>query len=383
MKNVRRGLGRGMGMGYKNIVPIDGHIHSLSAKGVKTKKSQKKLKAIGVKGSAQLYTPSETIKSLYNLPPSNLRMYAKIVKQHTPEKIFSMARDIQEDIEPFSKRFEFGGSIRRKKLNPNDIDVVIIPQNKEILKEKILSIADEVRVSGDKQIFITKNGINIDFYFADENDFGSQLLTRTGSAGYNIGLRLKAKRLGFKLNQYGLFKDGKKVAGKTEESIGKALGKPLRLPELRAKGLKFSEYTKHNFNIDKKNILNSKEKYNGDNVFNFMYNPRTGEMLLGARDPHSDLLRSRDNLTKERSNFYEWVRGKYDDVKKILFVRHYFNPQSLYSEFTSKDFEISEKMQKKMIDVLKKKGLPKNIDVRYNQTNELLKQEGYIYRFEV
>lgn len=34
---MRRGLGKGLGMGYKNIVPVDPHIHSLSAKGVKSK----------------------------------------------------------------------------------------------------------------------------------------------------------------------------------------------------------------------------------------------------------------------------------------------------------------------------------------------------------
>jgi len=36
MKNVRRGLGKGLGTGYKNLAPMDSHIHSLSAKGVKT-----------------------------------------------------------------------------------------------------------------------------------------------------------------------------------------------------------------------------------------------------------------------------------------------------------------------------------------------------------
>lgn len=34
---TRKGLGKGLGMGYKNLVPMDAHIHSLSAKGVKTK----------------------------------------------------------------------------------------------------------------------------------------------------------------------------------------------------------------------------------------------------------------------------------------------------------------------------------------------------------
>ena len=33
---MRKGLGKGLGMGYKNLVPIDTHIHSLSARGVKT-----------------------------------------------------------------------------------------------------------------------------------------------------------------------------------------------------------------------------------------------------------------------------------------------------------------------------------------------------------
>ena len=35
----RKGLGKGMGMGYKNIVPRDPYIHGLSAKGVKTRPS--------------------------------------------------------------------------------------------------------------------------------------------------------------------------------------------------------------------------------------------------------------------------------------------------------------------------------------------------------
>jgi len=37
MKNVRRGLGKGLGTGYKNLAPMDSHIHSLSAKGISTK----------------------------------------------------------------------------------------------------------------------------------------------------------------------------------------------------------------------------------------------------------------------------------------------------------------------------------------------------------
>jgi len=34
--NTRKGMGKGLGCGYKNIAPMDAHIHSLSAKGEKT-----------------------------------------------------------------------------------------------------------------------------------------------------------------------------------------------------------------------------------------------------------------------------------------------------------------------------------------------------------
>ena len=32
---IRKGLGKGLGVGYKNLIPLDSHIHSLSAKGIK------------------------------------------------------------------------------------------------------------------------------------------------------------------------------------------------------------------------------------------------------------------------------------------------------------------------------------------------------------
>jgi len=163
----------------------------------------------------------------------------------------------------------------------------------------------------------------------------------------------------------------------------KALDDEKHLRRLQANGIKVSTYTKNNFDIDNSNILNSTDKYNKEPVYNFMYNPRTGEMLMGGKTAHSDLLRSRDMTAQDKSNFNEWVRGKYDKDRKILYVRHYNNPKSIYSEFTSADFDLSEKMQKKMIDVLKKKGLPKDVTVRYNQTNETLRNDGFVYMYEV
>ena len=40
---MRRGLGRGRGKGYYNLVPLDSHIHSLSARGINTMSKQQKV----------------------------------------------------------------------------------------------------------------------------------------------------------------------------------------------------------------------------------------------------------------------------------------------------------------------------------------------------
>lgn len=61
------------------------------------------------------------------------------------------------------------------------------------------------------------------------------LIAYTGPSGYSIGLRMRARKRGYLLNQYGLFnkKDKKYIVGTTEQSIYKALGKKWKSPELR------------------------------------------------------------------------------------------------------------------------------------------------------
>lgn len=101
-----------------------------------------------------------------------------------------------------------------------------------------------------------------------------------------------------------------------------------------------------------------------------MWNPRTKQFISGE-ESHSDLLRR-----KGKDNINEWVRGIYDKDSNTIYVRHYWNPKSHYAEFTAKDFENSEKQQKQFIKHLKP---AKGVKVRYNSTNESLRQEGFIY----
>src|SRR5262249_33477070 len=62
---------------------------------------------------------------------------------------------------------------------------------------------------------------------------GAALLYFTGSKAHNVALRQLAIQKGLKLNEYGLFRGTRRVAGRTERDVYARLGLPLIPPELR------------------------------------------------------------------------------------------------------------------------------------------------------
>jgi DNA polymerase (family 10) len=78
-----------------------------------------------------------------------------------------------------------------------------------------------------------KNGLDADIRVVPKESFGAALIYFTGSKDHNIALREIAIKKGWKLNEYGLFRGKKMLAGKTEEEVYKALGLHFIPPELR------------------------------------------------------------------------------------------------------------------------------------------------------
>ena len=76
-------------------------------------------------------------------------------------------------------------------------------------------------------------GTKVELYYTISEEWGATLLAYSSKTGSSIGLRVVAKKKGFKLTQHGLFKKGKRVAGRTEREIYKALGRPWKAPEER------------------------------------------------------------------------------------------------------------------------------------------------------
>jgi DNA polymerase (family 10) len=75
--------------------------------------------------------------------------------------------------------------------------------------------------------------MHCDLRIVPDESFGSALQYFTGSKDHNIGLRTIAIQKGLKLNEYGLFKGSRQIAGRTEKEIYKILGLAWIPPELR------------------------------------------------------------------------------------------------------------------------------------------------------
>jgi len=135
-----------------------------------------------------------------------------------------------------SKKIEWAGSLRRMKESIGDIDILATGPDKEKIVRAFTHLPEvkEVLASGEtKASVIVEGGIQIDLRVVDEDSYGAALQYFTGSKGHNVHLRGIAKAKGIKINEYGVFKGKRKIGGKDEKDIYRALGMDWMEPELR------------------------------------------------------------------------------------------------------------------------------------------------------
>lgn len=152
------------------------------------------------------------------------------------------AEDLVQKVEklmtPYVERLEVCGSYRRGSQSPGDLDVIIIPKKGMTLPMIVQDINPaQVNWLGEQKTQIVIDGHKVDFRVSSIKGWGAALLYFTGPAGYNIGMRMRAKKLGMKLNEYGIFDRAtdKYLGGETEDEIYQVLGKTPKTPEMRNK----------------------------------------------------------------------------------------------------------------------------------------------------
>ena len=80
---------------------------------------------------------------------------------------------------------------------------------------------------------VLRNGLQVDLRVVARQSYGAALVYFTGSKAHNIAIRRIAQDRNLKINEYGVFKGAKRIAGETEESVYAAIGLPWIPPELR------------------------------------------------------------------------------------------------------------------------------------------------------
>jgi DNA polymerase (family 10) len=128
------------------------------------------------------------------------------------------------------------GSLRRAKETVGDIDLLATAPDGAAVCRYFTQYPDvaEVLQSGETRASVVlKSGLQVDLRVVPQQSYGAALMYFTGSKAHNIRLRNLAADQGLKLNEYGLFKDRRAIAGATEEDVYSALGLPWIPPELR------------------------------------------------------------------------------------------------------------------------------------------------------
>ncbi len=131
---------------------------------------------------------------------------------------------------------EVAGSFRRSRDTVGDLDVLVCAQQHAAPIKALSRYGDLRRITaagGTKASGVLRNGLQVDIRVLPPRSFGAALHYFTGSRDHNIHVRRRAQERGYKLSEYGLFRDDKQIAGASEEDLFKALGLPWIPPELR------------------------------------------------------------------------------------------------------------------------------------------------------
>jgi len=150
------------------------------------------------------------------------------------EQAEKLAEQFIHEIADYCEKIKIVGSIRRRKTDCRDIDLVLLAKPEELWNFTFkLKRISKIKVDGKQVKRVLYKGQQIDLYFATPETWGALVLIRTGSAQHNIALSKRALNMGMKLSHKGLIKDGKIIVS-TEEGIFKALGMKYLPPEERS-----------------------------------------------------------------------------------------------------------------------------------------------------
>jgi DNA polymerase (family 10) len=166
----------------------------------------------------------------------------QVVKSGMERTLLAEAIVVAEKIEerlrkiPGVKQIELAGSSRRRRETIGDLDILVDASDPEVVMGTFVNIdgVSTIIAHGDTKSSVRLDtGLQIDLRVIPRESFGAGLQYFTGSVDHNVRLRALAQKKNMRLNEYGLLRNKKMVAGEDEEGIYEKLGLKWVPPELR------------------------------------------------------------------------------------------------------------------------------------------------------
>jgi len=134
------------------------------------------------------------------------------------------------------KKVEAAGSYRRKKETIGDLDILVTHKKGAQVMERFVEYEDVERIisKGEKRSSVVlRFGMQVDLRAFAESSYGAALHYFTGSQAHNIAVRKIGVKKNLKINEYGVFKEKNKIAGRSEDEVYSTVELPYIEPELR------------------------------------------------------------------------------------------------------------------------------------------------------
>ena len=128
------------------------------------------------------------------------------------------------------------GSYRRRRETVGDLDIVVASERPAEVMRRFVSypeVAEVVAAGSTRSTVRLRSGLQVDLRVVPASSYGAALLYFTGSKAHSIKLRGIAVKRSLKINEYGMFKGRRQLAGRTEAEIYDLLGLSYIEPELR------------------------------------------------------------------------------------------------------------------------------------------------------
>ncbi len=211
-----------LGLGAKRILVLHQKLKIKSLKDLE--KAVKKHKIAKLEGFGE--------KSEQNIKEA-IQLFKRRKKRMLLGEALITAENIINNLKPY--KVVYAGSLRRMEETIGDIDLLAVSSDKKLIGKftKLENVKKVLAKGGTKSTILLDNDVQVDLRLIKRESYGAALQYFTGSKEHSIKTRQLAIKKKYKLNEYGLFKGKRKIAGVNEREIYKKLGLGYIQPEMR------------------------------------------------------------------------------------------------------------------------------------------------------